>query len=177
LAFLPSPTQFDCTRNAKLLRDSVRSILPLKALIRLLAQLDNCAAAWLREIRMPLIGYLIRYGFTEEIGLWLLLARCSLACLRASMQRDAALFCSLHVPPTHCGKYWSHNVALLKPLSRREIEILQQIAGRISTREIAAASNTSQQVIKNYTYRSCQKLDADNRTHLIAVAFRAGLIN
>src|SRR5512133_952275 len=69
-----------------------------------------------------------------------------------------------------------HDVALLKPLGRREIEILQQIADGIPTREIAAASNTSLQVIKNHTYRAAQKLGADNRGHLIAVAFRAGFI-
>src|SRR5512133_141731 len=55
-------------------------------------------------------------------------------------------------------------------------EMLQQIADGIPTREIASASNTSQQVIKNCTDRASQKLGADNRGHLIAVAFRAGLI-
>jgi DNA-binding CsgD family transcriptional regulator len=53
-------------------------------------------------------------------------------------------------------------------------EILQQIADRVPTREIAAESNISQQVIKNYTYRAAQKLGADNRGHLIAVTFREG---
>ena len=61
-----------------------------------------------------------------------------------------------------------HDVALLKPLSCREIEILQQIADGIPAREIAAASK--------YFFRACQKLGADNRVHLIAVAFRQGII-
>jgi DNA-binding NarL/FixJ family response regulator len=62
---------------------------------------------------------------------------------------------------TICGRYsrMPRDIALLKPLSRREIEILQQIADGIPTREIAATSNTSLQVIKNYTYRACQKLE------------------
>ena len=67
-------------------------------------------------------------------------------------------------------------VALLKPLSATEIEVLQELADGFGTAEIAANRSTTAQVIKNYTYRACQKLGADNRAHLIAVAFRAGLI-
>jgi two-component system, NarL family, response regulator DevR len=67
-------------------------------------------------------------------------------------------------------------VALMKPLSATEIEVLQHLADGLGTAEIAASRSTSAQVIKNYTYRACQKLGADNRAHLIAVAFRAGII-
>ena len=66
--------------------------------------------------------------------------------------------------------------ALCKPLNVTEIEIMQHLADGLGTAEIAATRSTSAQVIKNYTYRACQKLGADNRAHLIAVAFRAGLI-
>jgi DNA-binding CsgD family transcriptional regulator len=62
-------------------------------------------------------------------------------------------------------------VALLKPLSATEIEVLQELADGFGTAEIAANCSTTAQVIKNYTYRACQKLGADNRAHLIAVAF------
>jgi DNA-binding CsgD family transcriptional regulator len=67
-------------------------------------------------------------------------------------------------------------VALMKPLSATEIEVLQELADGLGTTEIAANRRTSAQVIKNYTYRACQKLGADNRAHLIAVAFRQGII-
>jgi DNA-binding CsgD family transcriptional regulator len=56
---------------------------------------------------------------------------------------------------------------------------LQHLADGLGTAEIAeiaASRSTTAQVIKNYTYRACQKLGADNRAHLIAVAFRAGII-
>ena len=62
-------------------------------------------------------------------------------------------------------------VALLKPLSATEIKVLQELADGLGTAEIAASRRTTAQVIKNYTYRACQKLGADNRAHLIAVAF------
>jgi two-component system, NarL family, response regulator DevR len=64
----------------------------------------------------------------------------------------------------------------MKPLSATEIEVLQNFADGLGTAEIAASRKTTAQVIKNYTYRACQKLGADNRVHLIAVAFRAGII-
>ena len=71
---------------------------------------------------------------------------------------------------------FEQRVALLKPLNTNEVEVLQELADGLGTAEIAASSRTTAQVIKNYTYRACQKLGADNRAHLIAVAFRAGLI-
>jgi two-component system, NarL family, response regulator DevR len=71
---------------------------------------------------------------------------------------------------------FEQRVALMKPLSATEIQVLQGFADGLGTAEIAVSRNTSAQVIKNYTYRACQKLGADNRAHLIAVAFRAGMI-
>jgi DNA-binding CsgD family transcriptional regulator len=65
---------------------------------------------------------------------------------------------------------------LCKPLNATEIGILQHWADGLGTAEIAASRRTTAQVIKNYTYRACQKVGADNRTHLVAVAFRAALI-
>jgi DNA-binding CsgD family transcriptional regulator len=61
-------------------------------------------------------------------------------------------------------------------LSAMEIEALEESVDGLGTAEIAASRSTTAQIIKNYTYRACQKLGADNRAHLIAVAFRAGLI-
>jgi two-component system, NarL family, response regulator DevR len=66
--------------------------------------------------------------------------------------------------------------ALYKPLNVNEIEIMQHLAHGLGTAEIAASRSTTAQVIKTYRYRACQKLGADNRAHLIAVAFRAGII-
>jgi two-component system, NarL family, response regulator DevR len=66
-------------------------------------------------------------------------------------------------------------MALCQPLNATEIEALQHLADGLGTAEIAAAA-AQRQVIKSYTYRACQKLGADNRAHLIAVAFRAGII-
>jgi DNA-binding NarL/FixJ family response regulator len=59
---------------------------------------------------------------------------------------------------------FEQRVALMKPLSATEIEVLQNFADGVRTADIAASRNTTAQVIKNYTYRACQKLGADSRT-------------
>jgi hypothetical protein len=47
---------------------------------------------------------------------------------------------------------FEERVALMKPLSATEIEVLQHLADGFGTAEIAASRSTSAQVIKNYTY-------------------------
>jgi DNA-binding NarL/FixJ family response regulator len=51
---------------------------------------------------------------------------------------------------------------LCKPPNATEIEVLQHLADGLGTADIAASRSTTAQVIKNYTYRACQKLGADN---------------
>jgi len=46
----------------------------------------------------------------------------------------------------------------MKPLRAAGIEVLQEFANGPETTEIAASRRTTAQVIKNYTYRACQKL-------------------
>jgi DNA-binding NarL/FixJ family response regulator len=53
---------------------------------------------------------------------------------------------------------FEQRVALMKPLSASEIELLQNFADGLGTEEIAESRNTNTQVIKNCTYRTCQKL-------------------
>jgi hypothetical protein len=67
----------------------------------------------------------------------------------------------------------SASLALMKPPSATEIEVLWPW----NRADIAASRNTTAQVIKNYTYRARHKLGADNRAHLIAVAFDKGSSN
>ena len=57
---------------------------------------------------------------------------------------------------------FEQRVALLKPLSATEVEVLQELADGLGTAEIAASRSTTPQVIKNICYRACQRLGADN---------------
>jgi DNA-binding NarL/FixJ family response regulator len=56
---------------------------------------------------------------------------------------------------------FEQRVALMKPLSATEIQVLQHLADGLGIAEIAANRRTTSQVIKNYTYRACQKLGTD----------------
>jgi len=66
--------------------------------------------------------------------------------------------------------------SLFKPLTAKEASILQSLADGLGTKEIAAMHGTSEQTIKNFVYRSCQKTGCDNRVHLVAQAIRRGIV-
>jgi DNA-binding CsgD family transcriptional regulator len=61
-------------------------------------------------------------------------------------------------------------------LRPRELAALQLIADGLSNREIADALGIGEQATKNLIWKACQRTGADNRTHLIAQAFRQKII-
>jgi len=62
------------------------------------------------------------------------------------------------------------------PLSEREREILQLLAGGLHTEEVAARIGLSAETVKSDTKRAIQKLEADTRVHAVAIALRKALI-
>src|SRR4051812_29961786 len=62
------------------------------------------------------------------------------------------------------------------PLSEREREILQLLAGGLHTEEVAAQIGLSAETVKSDTKRAIQKLEADTRVHAVAIALRKALI-
>jgi DNA-binding NarL/FixJ family response regulator len=62
------------------------------------------------------------------------------------------------------------------PLSEREREILQLLAGGLHTEEVAARIGLSAETVKSDTKRAIQKLEADTRVHAVATALRKALI-
>lgn len=61
-------------------------------------------------------------------------------------------------------------------LSEREREVLQLLAGGLHTEEIAQRIGLSGETVKSDTKRVIGKLDADTRTHAVAIALRRALI-
>jgi NarL family two-component system response regulator LiaR len=61
-------------------------------------------------------------------------------------------------------------------ITPRELEILEQIAGGKSTREIAAALFVSENTVKTHASRLFGKLQVNRRTQAVDVAKRFGLI-
>jgi DNA-binding NarL/FixJ family response regulator len=64
-----------------------------------------------------------------------------------------------------------------QPLSEREREILQLLAEGYHTEEIARRIGLSVETVKSDTKRVILKLQADTRTHAVAIALRQSLID
>jgi DNA-binding NarL/FixJ family response regulator len=64
----------------------------------------------------------------------------------------------------------------LKPLTARELQILQALADGEDYGDIGEREGRSQQAIKNAMRLALAKLGADNKTQGVAMALRRGLI-
>ncbi len=63
-----------------------------------------------------------------------------------------------------------------QPLSEREREILQLLAEGLHTEEVARRIGLSVETVKSDTKRVIAKLQADTRTHAVAIALRQAII-
>jgi RNA polymerase sigma factor (sigma-70 family) len=63
-----------------------------------------------------------------------------------------------------------------QPLSEREREILQLLAEGFHTEEVARRIGLSVETVKSDTKRVIAKLQADTRTHAVAIALRQAII-
>lgn len=61
--------------------------------------------------------------------------------------------------------------------SSRECEAMQLAAWGLSNRRIAEAMGCSVETVKSHLKNATRRLDANNRTHLIAIAWRRCLID
>jgi LuxR family maltose regulon positive regulatory protein len=67
-------------------------------------------------------------------------------------------------------------IALIEPLSQRELEVLRLIDKGMSNREIAQEMILALDTIKGYTRRIYGKLGVHNRTHAVAKALTLGIL-
>lgn len=61
-------------------------------------------------------------------------------------------------------------------LTRRELEIVSHIAKGSANKQIALELDITEQTVKNHIASIMSKLDAKNRTHILTLAIRQGLI-
>jgi DNA-binding NarL/FixJ family response regulator len=67
--------------------------------------------------------------------------------------------------------------AVTAPLTNKETQVLQQITNGNSNKQIAQLMGTSEQTIKNQISSVLRKLNANDRTHAVVLAFKRGLIS
>ncbi len=77
-----------------------------------------------------------------------------------------------HHTLTHCA-----GLPAPQLLSTREIRVLQLVADGQSNKEIGDALNLSAFTVKTHLSRIGNKLDTGNRTQMVALAMRAGIIH
>lgn len=65
---------------------------------------------------------------------------------------------------------------VVAPLTNREIQILKYVAEGNSNKQIAHILQISEQTIKNHVSAILRKLNANDRAHAVALAFRSGWI-
>ncbi len=66
--------------------------------------------------------------------------------------------------------------AVQLPLSQREIEILQHVAGGLANKEIAHRLAISERTVKNHLSNIMEKLHVNSRTQAAIFALRSGLV-
>jgi len=68
------------------------------------------------------------------------------------------------------------NQALVEPLTNRELEIIAQLAQRMSNKEIAEKLFISPETVKRHTINVYQKLNTSNRREAVARAGAIGIL-
>jgi NarL family two-component system response regulator YdfI len=101
--------------------------------------------------------------------------------LVASLQAVASGLLVLH--PSHANEALPASSAtsgsldeLTEPLTRRELEVLQMLAGGSSNKEIAARLNISEHTVKFHVASILGKLGAGTRTEAVSIGIRRGLV-
>lgn len=76
--------------------------------------------------------------------------------------------------PTLMNGKGSPDGSAREPLSKRELEVLELLAGGANNNEVAEALNISSETVRNHTRNARRKLGARSRSHAIALAIALG---
>jgi DNA-binding NarL/FixJ family response regulator len=80
-----------------------------------------------------------------------------------------------HIPPEVAAQLMEH--LLGETLSKREVEVLQKVAGGNRNSEIAALLFVSEETVKGHIKHIMEKLGASDRTEAVSIGIRRGIIH
>lgn len=118
------------------------------------------------EHSIEIYGGLIAILFTS-VALWLGL----------TLNRKTEVVVVREVPVPVAGPFVRNGAKVAElAITPRELEILEHIAGGMSTREIAAALFVSENTVKTHASRLFAKMNVNRRTQAVQVGKQLGLI-
>ncbi|CAN2251409.1 response regulator transcription factor [Bacillus inaquosorum] len=119
-------------------------------------------------IRAGAVGYLLKDTFPEEL----------IDAIRAAA-RGEAIFrtatAAKMISETFRSKQ-TQSAELAEPFTKRELEVLQQMAYGLRNEEIAEKLFVSESTVKTHVHRILQKCNAQDRTQAVVFAIRNGIV-
>ncbi len=70
----------------------------------------------------------------------------------------------------------ANQVALIEPLTNREMEVLEMLAQRLTAKEIGSSLFISERTVKRHTANIYQKLGVNSRQQAVASAALLGIL-
>lgn len=113
----------------------------------------------LRAIRAGAAGYLLKSGLRRELLDTIRTVHAGRRSIAAEVAQEMALY------------------AGGDQLSEREIEVLRRVALGQSNKQVARTLTISEDTVKTHLRSIFGKLDVEDRTHAVTVAFRRGIIS
>lgn len=122
-------------------------------------------------IRAGAVGYLLKDADAEMMLESIRAAYRGEAVYRTGMAADALARALASEMQDHQAK-----IKLLEPLTEREQEVLQQMSYGLRNDQIAEALHITEGTVKTHIHRILQKFGAEDRTQLVVMALRGGLV-
>jgi DNA-binding NarL/FixJ family response regulator len=120
-------------------------------------------------IRAGAVGYLLKDTLPEEL----------IDAIRAA-SRGEAIFRTVTaakiISETFRAKQQPYTEKLTEPFTKRELEVLQQMAYGLRNEEIADKLFVSESTVKTHVHRILQKCNAQDRTQAVVFAIRNGIV-
>ncbi|WP_407312964.1 response regulator [Desulfosporosinus sp. SB140] len=149
-------------------RDVVRNLPEVKVVILTTFEVQDYV---FEGIRAGAVGYLLKDADTEVMLESIRAAYRGEAVYRTCLAADA-----LVKVLSSEAKDSQEKMKLLEPLTEREQEVLQQISFGLKNDQIAETLYITEGTVKTHIHRLLQKFGAEDRTQLVVIALRGGLV-
>lgn len=128
----------------------------------------------LEGIRAGAVGYLLKDAEAHDMIEAIRSAHRGEAIYRTKLASGALQEAIASAPPL--APVNAQTLKLLEPLTEREQEILQELAYGLRNEQIAAKLFITEGTVKSHVHRILQKFGCEDRTKVVVMALRGGLV-